>query len=115
MERILIVDGDQDLLMLLEYTFEAAGFSTATAWSREEALRMSVQQSFDLILIGEHLGCIDSAMFEVELRLLQPESVLRLIHVRGCRSGKRFDSPEAEGCAWERNEVEARIRACLLT
>ena len=115
MARILIVDDDPDLLMLLEYTLEGAGFSTTTAWSRQEALRLSVQQSFDLMLIGERLGGIDSALFEEELRLLQPESALRLVHVRRGRSGKRFDLPEVARCTRENDEVKVRICACLAT
>ena len=97
MKRMLIVDDDPNMLMFLEHMLEGAGFSTTTTWSREEALRLSVQQSFDSMLIAESLGGADSTLFREQLGLLQPDAALRLIPVGKNRPGELFDLPEAVG------------------
>ena len=50
MERILVVDDEEDLREILRFNLEAEGFEVSTAGSAEEALGV-LSQRFDLILL----------------------------------------------------------------
>jgi DNA-binding response OmpR family regulator len=113
MKRILIVDDDEDVLIGLERTLEDAGFVTTTAWSREEALRLSDEGPFDLLLIDERLCDLNSPVLERVLRVAQPKAALLLMHTRKGLSGERSDLPDAAVCKWEYDEVKARVCSCL--
>ena len=109
MKRILIIDDDEDVLIGLERTLEEAGFVTATAWSREEALRLSDEGPFDLLLIDEHLCDLDSPILERVLRVAQPKAALLLMNTRRGQSGERSSLADATVCKWEYDEVKARV------
>jgi DNA-binding response OmpR family regulator len=104
MKRILIIDNDEDALIGLEQTLEDAGFVTTTAWSTEEALRLSDKEPFDLLLIDEHLCDLNSRMLARLLRVPQPKAVLLLMNTR-----KGHPGPDAAVCKWEHDEVKARV------
>jgi DNA-binding response OmpR family regulator len=113
MKRILIVDDNEDVLIGLERTLEDAGFVTTTAWSREEALRLSDKGPFDLLLIDEHLSDLYSPMLERVLRVAQPKAVLLLMRTQKAPPGKRSDLPDTAVCKWDHDEVKARVCSCL--
>jgi len=62
-ETILIVDDEEDILQLLKYTFESAGFDTLTAGDGLEALTKARRHLPDLILLDLMLPGMDG--FEV--------------------------------------------------
>jgi DNA-binding response OmpR family regulator len=113
MKRILIVDDDEDALIGLERTLEDAGFVTTTAWSGEEALRLSDEGPFDLLLIDEHLCDLNSPMLERVLRVAQPKAALLLMRTEKAPAGERSNFPVATVCKWEHDEVKARVCSCL--
>jgi CheY-like chemotaxis protein len=107
--KILIVDDDQDVLIELERLLEGEGYSTATAWSGQEALALSEKSEFDLLLVDEHLADVDAHELFDELESRQPRAFRFLMHTRkenGSLSG-------AEVCKWEHADVKAKIRNCL--
>ncbi len=112
MKKILIVDDDQDVLIGLERALEDAGFSTTTAWGKEEALRLSEGPRFDLLLIDEGLCVLNFPILMSKIKRSQPRAVLLLMHTRKNPSAES-DLPTASACKWEHNEVTARVRGCL--
>ena len=78
--QILIVKDDQDVLIELERLLEDQGYSTATAWSSQEALALADKLRFDLLMVDEHLGDIDARALLDELGRRQPHALLCLIH-----------------------------------
>jgi CheY-like chemotaxis protein len=107
--KILIVDDDQDVLIELERLLESEGYSTATAWSGQEALALSEKSEFDLLLIDEHLADVDAhALFE-ELVARQPHAFRFLMRTRKESVGHT----DTAVCKWEHAEVKAKIRNCL--
>jgi len=104
--KILIVDDDQDVLVDLERLLESEGYSTATAWSGQEALALSEKDEFDVLLIDEDLADIDAyALFE-ELVSRQPQAFRFLMHTRRENSDRKDDAI----CKWEHADVTAKIR-----
>jgi len=112
MKTILIVDDDQDVLIGLERALEDAGFSTTTAWGREEALRLSEGTRFDLLLIDEGLCVLNFPILMGEMKRSQPQAVLLLMHTRKGSCGGS-DLAEASTCKWEHDKVKARVQGCL--
>lgn len=58
--RVLIVDDDEGILILLEHLLEDAGYDTTTAWTGHEAVRHLAERSFDLVLLDDYLPDITS-------------------------------------------------------
>lgn len=112
--KILIVDDDEDVLIELERLLEGEGYCTVTAWSGREALALSEQGQFDLLLVDEYLGDVDLDALWNELGRRQPNAFRFLMHTRE-ESGS---APASRGhtvvCKWEHSDVKAKIRNCLV-
>lgn len=70
--RVLIADGDEQVLMALERLLEDAGMETSTTWSARQALAWMLEDDFDVLLVGDNLpdmGC------EQMLREIQRQGV----------------------------------------
>ncbi len=67
-KRVLVVDDDEHVLIMLEALLENEGYDTATAWGGQEALRLLQLATFDLILLDDYLPDVTS---EEILRQLQ--------------------------------------------
>ena len=61
--KILIIDDDTDLSMIITDMLENKGFSVTCATSSEEAFDLLAESSFDLILLDINLP--DSSGFEI--------------------------------------------------
>lgn len=55
MYRILVVEDEKDIVSNLEILLGKEGFSVAAAFSREDAVKMTEQESFDLVLLDLNL------------------------------------------------------------
>lgn len=108
--KILIVDDDQDVLIELEHLLESEGYSTATAWSGQEALALSEKLQFDLLLVDEHLADVDAHALFDELVARQPNAFRFLMHTRKENLPSFSDTGV---CKWEHADVTAKIRRCL--
>ena len=49
--HILVVEDERDLLRVLSYNFEQAGFDVVTAGDGETALRAAREERFDVIVL----------------------------------------------------------------
>jgi CheY-like chemotaxis protein len=78
--KILIVDDDESVLIELERLLETEGYSTVTAWSGRDALALSMQMKFDLLLVDEHLADIDATTLLDTLHHTQPEAFRLVMH-----------------------------------
>ena len=109
--KILIVDDDEDVLIELEHLLEGEGYSTMTAWSGQEALRLSENSRFDLLLVDEHLGDIDVGALWEGLARQQPQAFRFLLHTR--EENGVNGSVHTQVCKWAHADVKAKIRNCL--
>jgi DNA-binding NtrC family response regulator len=107
--KILIVDDDERALIELEHLLESEGYSTVTAWGSQQALNLSDQAGFDLILIDERLIGIDSGGLLIELTGRHPGAFPLLMH------GRKSEASRAPNtvCKWEPADMKAAIRNCL--
>jgi CheY-like chemotaxis protein len=111
--KILIVDDDAEVLIALERILEGEGYHTATAWSGREALVLSENTDFDLLLVNEHLSGLDMNAFLPELTRKQPKAV-RLVMNNGKNEPGSPRGAHAVVCKWEHGEMKARIKNTLL-
>ena len=59
MTRVLIVDDEPDILLMLRLTLEAEGFTTVLAADGEKALERLDQESFDVMLLDVMMPVLD--------------------------------------------------------
>jgi DNA-binding NtrC family response regulator len=74
--KILIVDDDEQVLIELERLLESEGYCTTTAWNGREALALSDQCQFDILLVDEDMAHPDCHAFLSELKRRQPTAGL---------------------------------------
>lgn len=79
--KILVVDDEMGIRLLLKDLFIQEGFHVATADTGLEVLKELEEQSFDLIILDYHLPVLDGA--SVIRRLKQNESTTPLIVMSG--------------------------------
>jgi DNA-binding response OmpR family regulator len=53
MAKILVVDDDRALLLIMQLTLERAGFRVVTAENGDQALKLAHQDHFDLIILDD--------------------------------------------------------------
>ena len=109
--NILIVDDDERVLMDLEHALEGEGYTTATAWSGEEALRLSGIGKFHLFLVDEHLSDVSSSLLAKKLQQLQP--AVPLLFMSGSAEKKATPSDYPAVCKWEHDALKASVRGVL--
>ncbi len=51
-KRVLVLDFDHDLLIVLQRTLEKSGFSTITTWDMEEGIDLLATRYFDFFVVG---------------------------------------------------------------
>lgn len=68
-EKILIVDDEESIVTLLEYTIQKAGFQTEVAYDGIEAIRKATTESYDFIVLDLMLPGVEGT--EVCKRLRQ--------------------------------------------
>ncbi len=66
--RVLILDFDEDLLMMLERTLEDSGFSATTTWNESEGRTLMQKNCFDFLLIGNRPPALNAQDFISDLR-----------------------------------------------
>ena len=66
--KVLLVDSDPDLLIVLEKFLEDAGYDTSTTWDGAEATSWIESQFFAAVVVGEHLRKVRSADLLHKLR-----------------------------------------------
>ncbi|HMK23923.1 MAG TPA: response regulator [Terriglobales bacterium] len=109
--RILIVDDDEEALIALERLLEEEGYSTVTAWGGKEALALSDQGKFDLLLVDEHGADVSFDTLLAELRRRQPSALPLVMHSGRGHSLNTIIHHTV--CKWKHAEVTAGIRRYL--
>jgi CheY-like chemotaxis protein len=107
--NILIVDDDERVLMDLEHALEGEGYTTATAWSGEEALRLSGTGEFHLFLVDDNLSDVSSSLLAKKLQQLQPAVPLLFMSVQA--DDTQASHPAV--CKWEHDNLKAKVRNLL--
>ena len=107
--KILIVDDDERVLIELERLLESEGYRTTTAWGGREALALSDQSQFDILLVDEDIAHPDCDAFLGELKRRQPNAGFVQMHARK----NRKESSASVVCKWEHAQMKATIRGFL--
>jgi DNA-binding response OmpR family regulator len=67
LRRVLILDSDANFLIALQHVFEDAGIDTKITWDKREARQWVENESFDLVVIGDHPPELDAAAILADL------------------------------------------------
>jgi CheY-like chemotaxis protein len=87
--RILCVDDQAEMLMLLEHFLSTNGFSVATSATSGEALRLAAREQFNAVVLDYAMPGMNGAELARRLRQLYPETKLVLF------TGSAQDLPES--------------------
>ncbi len=117
MEKILVVDDDQDLLKLVVTGLQEEGYQVLTATNAQEALRVAYREHPDLVILDIMLpGTLDGIDVCRRLRELTDIPIIMLTAmsrekdvVRGLSAGADDYVTKPFGMA----ELLARVQACL--
>jgi DNA-binding response OmpR family regulator len=66
--KILIVDNDEDVLVSLERVLEDEHYATVTAVSHQQAASLLCQDTFDLLVLDDHLSDTNAVEVLTQLR-----------------------------------------------
>lgn len=86
MARVLIVDDEPDILLMLRVNLEADGYATALAADGESALQRIGEETFDLVLLDVMMPVMDGWGV---LDRLADESTAPLVIVVSAKSSRR--------------------------
>ena len=95
MERVLIVDDDPDIVRLVSYNLNHAGFEVQTATTGRAALELVQKQPPDLVVLDVMLPDVDG------LEVCRTPAAASAVST--------YSDPHADG-AWRRNRSCRRIR-----
>ena len=62
MEKILVVDDEQDICEILQFNLETEGYEVDVAYSAEEAMRLPLVE-YDLLLLDVMMGEMSGFQF----------------------------------------------------
>lgn len=79
MKRILIIDDDTDMCLLLSHFLHRKGFETDTAHTGNKGLQKFKEKEFDLVLCDFRLGDWDGRKVLVELKKINPAVIVIII------------------------------------
>jgi CheY-like chemotaxis protein len=96
-DRILVVDDEPDMRMLLRMTLERSGFEVEEAGSGEEAVEASVDPTIDLMLLDMNLPGINGLEVVSAIRA-DGRSDLPVILLTAASDATLPERAEASGC-----------------
>ena len=116
MSRVLVIDDEEDLVLLLRELLVRAGFDTTEAYDGEEGLRALYESSPDLVLLDVTMPRLDGWRVLEQIRAVSDVPVLILSgratevdKVRGLRAG----ADDYVAKPFGRQELLARVQALL--
>jgi CheY-like chemotaxis protein len=81
--RILVVDDEEEIALMMREMLEHAGYDVATAESGALALEMLTEARFDVVVSDLHMPDMDGASLWREIRSRHPALEHRLLFVTG--------------------------------
>jgi len=118
-EKVLIVDDDKEITMLLEFIMKKEGYSTLVAHNGEDGVKISLEEKPDILLLDLMMPGIDG--FQVCEKLKSEESTrgIPIIMLTALGMGKDFEKGLESGADWyitkpfESNHLVKRVRYLL--
>lgn len=100
-QRILVVDDEARVLLILHDTLQRLGssFEVVTAQSSSEALKMARKEAFDLVITDLRMPGMDGVELTRALRSMYPEVPVIWITAYGChKAARESDKLEVYRC-----------------
>ena len=118
MEKILVVDDEQDICEILQFNLETEGYEVDVAYSAEEAMRLPLVE-YDLLLLDVMMGEMSGFQFARFLKQEPKTSGLPIIFITALDDennvvkGLNIGADDYMSKPLSMREVKARVKAVL--
>ncbi len=118
MEKILVVDDEQDICEILQFNLETEGYEVDVAYSAEEAMRLPLVE-YDLLLLDVMMGEMSGFQFARFLKQEPKTSDLPIIFITALDDennvvkGLNIGADDYMSKPLSMREVKARVKAVL--
>ncbi len=118
MEKILVVDDEQDICEILQFNLETEGYEVDVAYSAEEAMRLPLVE-YDLLLLDVMMGEMSGFQFARVLKQEPKTSDLPIIFITALDDennvvkGLNIGADDYMSKPLSMREVKARVKAVL--
>lgn len=118
MEKILVVDDEQDICEILQFNLETEGYEVDVAYSAEEAMRLPLAE-YDLLLLDVMMGEMSGFQFARFLKQEPKTSDLPIIFITALDDennvvkGLNIGADDYMSKPLSMREVKARVKAVL--
>ncbi|WP_079530498.1 response regulator transcription factor [Halobacillus hunanensis] len=116
-QRILIVDDEESIVMLLKYNIDQAGYETDVAYTGTEALEKALATTYDMIVLDVMLPGMDGMEVCKRLRQNQVETPILMLTAKDDEFDKvlglELGADDYLTKPFSPREVVARIKAIL--
>lgn len=118
MEKILVVDDEQDICEILQFNLETEGYEVDVAYSAEEAMRLPLVE-YDLLLLDVMMGEMSGFQFVRFLKQEPKTSGLPIIFITALDDennvvkGLNIGADDYMSKPLSMREVKARVKAVL--
>lgn len=118
MEKILVVDDEQDICEILQFNLETEGYEVDVAYSAEEAMRLPLAE-YDLLLLDVMMGEMSGFQFARFLKQEPKTSDLPIIFITALDDennvvkGLNIGADDYMSKPLSMREVKARVQAVL--
>jgi DNA-binding response OmpR family regulator len=111
--KVLIVDGDEQILIALERLLEDEGIETATTWSARQALEFMLAGGFDLLVMGDNLTDLSCEQLLREIQMQGVNASILVMESARASSAGYFGSLGA--AATVRKREFGKLLECVKT
>ena len=99
MKRILVIDDEPNLLMMMTETLQMLGFETLAAKGGADGIGMAAEQKPDLILCDLNMPSVDGFETLRTIRAAQATAHLPFVLLSGCADNSTRKKAEALGAS----------------
>lgn len=113
--KVLIVDGDEQILIALERLLEDEGIGTATTWSARQALELLFADGFDVLVMGDNLPDLSSEQLLREIQRQGATASILVMESPGSRTSSDSSFSSLGVAATVRKREFGKLLECVKT
>ena len=99
-EKVLIVDDDNEITMLLEFILKEGGYATFVAHNGEDGIKIALEEKPDILVLDLMMPGIDGFQVCAKLKSDDTTKNIPIIMLTALGMGKDFEKGLESGADW---------------